>query len=116
MANNNAKVQFVDISEACGGTFSQVGDSQYFVDDGLHLNKRGYCAAFSITGVQAALGCTGQVDPTVCAGITMIGCEGSAGTNSPNPSPSPSNVGGRSSTSLVVTAAALAATLILIVN
>ena len=65
-------IDFVDISEACGGSNTQVGEQQYFVDS-IHLNKRGYCAAFSLNGLQSALGC-GSGPAYDCASTTKVGC------------------------------------------
>merc|ERR1712072_1049685 len=57
-ARNN-DVEFHDISARCGGSSPNTkGDSSYFVDDGLHLNKRGYCAAITEPSVQTAFGCS----------------------------------------------------------
>ena len=47
-------VEFHDISSRCGGKPS---DKSYFVADGLHLNRKGYCSIFSDPSVQSAFNC-----------------------------------------------------------
>jgi hypothetical protein len=54
VANADERVEYHDISARCGGKPS---DKSHFVPDGLHLNRKGYCAAFSDASVQTAFGC-----------------------------------------------------------
>ncbi len=81
IAASNAGVEYKDISTACGGSNTQAGDAQYFVDP-IHLNKRGYCAAFTQADVFSAFGCDasawsgGSVD---CSTVDAVSCTGVAG-------------------------------------
>lgn len=75
IAQSDGNVQFVDISEACGGNSGKKGDVQFFTD-AIHLNQRGYCAAFSLDGVQSALGCTSQ--SVTCSDIPKATCSAGA--------------------------------------
>jgi len=61
IAAADSAVTFVDIAETCGGTIDPMtnGDSQYFEDDGLHLNQAGYERVWAMSGAQQAFGCNG---------------------------------------------------------
>ena len=77
VANINAHVKYVDISEACGGNDGKKGDAQYFTDN-IHLNERGYCAAFTKNAVQTELGCESKtvscedVSTGTCSAATSL--------------------------------------------
>ena len=101
-------IKYVDISEACGGNNGKVGEQQYFADS-IHLNKRGYCAAFSMADLQSALGCGSESYD--CAATTEVGCAGSTAsggfpTSSGSPTPSSSSAGDSDSTSTTAPAPA----------
>ena len=51
LAASNENVKFVDISGSCG----QKGE--YFLSDGLHLNKKGYCQWSTMDAVQKIFAC-----------------------------------------------------------
>lgn len=81
MKADNANLEYVDISGSCGGSSpSTTSDKQYFVD-GIHLNKRGYCKAFSETAVQTAFSCETGADASKCGDTAQETCEQGAGTN-----------------------------------
>ena len=73
MAADNSNLVYVDISTACGGSNSKTSDAQYFVD-GIHLNQRGYCKAFSMEAVQTAFGCGSGADASACADTPKSTC------------------------------------------
>ena len=68
MAADNSNVEFHDISMQC----EQKG--KYFITDGLHLNKKGYCQAFSKADVQTAFGC--ETAAHDCTTVTSTACDG----------------------------------------
>jgi hypothetical protein len=85
METDNANVKYVDISDSCGGSSpDKAGDKQYFVD-GIHINKRGYCKAFSRTDVQTAFACGAGADASKCSDTSQTSCK-----LPPNPKPTPS--------------------------
>jgi lysophospholipase L1-like esterase len=82
IAASEANVEFYDISERCGGKSGpkdgsgKTSNSEYFVD-AIHLNKRGYCKAFTMPSLQTGLGCTAKEHD--CSAVPEVGCSGSSG-------------------------------------
>jgi lysophospholipase L1-like esterase len=102
MVTDNSNVAYVDISGSCGGSSPNTkSDKQYFVD-GIHLNQRGYCNAFSAANVQTAFACSAGADPSTCSDVAQATCEPSAGVTL--------------RTSLVAAAATVVATILAIVH
>eukprot|EP00948_MAST-09A_sp_MAST-9A-sp1_P002561 g2561.t1 len=84
IAADNSDVTFHDISSRCGGSSPNVkGEKEYFVGDGLHLNKRGYCAAITESSVQSAFGCNAA--SYSCSSVGMDTCADAPGGNDSNP-------------------------------
>eukprot|EP00966_Prymnesium_polylepis_P005294 122071-Prymnesium_polylepis.1 len=51
-------ITYAGIEEVAGGKVtSKASEAKYFVNDRIHMNELGYCAAFTGSNLQTAFGC-----------------------------------------------------------
>ncbi len=86
VAAATAGVEYHDVSARCGGKPS---DASYFVPDGLHLNRKGYCAVFGMDTAQTALGCAPQQTFDCSQAFGSCASNGGGAPTSAAPPPAP---------------------------